>query len=101
MHVADRYCLHAARLEHRREPPHRRLVERYQHVATAVEALGYPKAQLARHQRHRLIHEDVILLKAVLKRHFDAVSETLGDNERSLGALALDNRAGGKRSAVN
>jgi hypothetical protein len=43
VHVADRDRLDAGRLEPGRQRLHRRLVERDQHVAAAVHALGMPK----------------------------------------------------------
>ena len=48
-------ALDAGRLELGRQRAHRRLVERDQHVAAAVDALGDAEAQVARHQRRRLL----------------------------------------------
>ena len=101
VHVADGDRLDAGSLELGRECPHRRLVERDQHVAAAVHAFRHAKAPFARHQRRRLPHEDVVLLEAVLEGDLDGIAEALGDDQRRLGALALDDGVGRERRAVD
>src|SRR5262249_23768820 len=44
---------------------------------------------------------DVVLLEAVLVADLDRVAEALGGDERGLGALALDERVGRERRAVD
>ena len=62
---------------------------------------GMPKRSSRAHQRRRLHHEDVVLLEAVLEGDLDRIAEALGDDQRGLRALALDDRVGGERRAVD
>ncbi len=101
VHVTDRDRLDLGRLELCGERAHRRLVEWDQDVAAAVEPLGNAEAQLARHQRRRLLHEDVVLLEAMLEGYLDRIAEALGDDQRRLRTLALNDGVGGQRRAVD
>ena len=76
-------------------------VERQDWLARGVEPLGNGEAPLPRHQRHRLLHVDVVLLEAALRPHLDGIAEALGRHQRGPCALALDQRVGGERGAVN
>jgi hypothetical protein len=101
VHVADGDRLDAGGLQPGCERAYRALVQRDQHVATAVHALGNAEAQVARHQRRWLDHEDVVLLEAVLEGDLDRIAKTLGHDQCRLGALALDDGIGCERRAVN
>ncbi len=58
-------------LQLRRDAAHRLLVERQQHGAVGGHALGHAEAQVARHQRLRPLHVDVVLLEAMLPGHLE------------------------------
>ena len=79
----------------------RRLVERQDRIARGVEPLGDGETPLPGHQRHRLLHVDVVLLETALRAHLDGIAETLGGDQRGARALALDHRVGGERGAVD
>ena len=79
----------------------RLLVERRDDPAARVDALRHDKAQAARHQGRRQVDIDVVLLEAVLVPDLDRVAEPLGRNQRGPGALALDDRVGRQRRAVD
>ena len=49
------------------------LVERQQHRAIGGDPLGHAEAQVARHQRLRPLHLDVVLLEAVLPGDLDGI----------------------------
>ena len=80
---------------------HGRLVERQQHVALAHRCARAREAQAARHQRRRLLDEDVVLLEAVLVADLERVAKAFGGDQRRPRALALDQRVGGERRAVD
>ena len=101
VHEPDGDRLDASALKFLRKRPHGRLIERDEHVAARIEPLGQTEAQVTRHQRRRLVHEDVVLLEAVLERHLDRVTKSLCHHERGLGALALDDGVGGERRAMD
>ena len=46
-------------------------------------------------------HVDVVLLEAVLVGHLHRIAEALGDQQRGVRALALDDGVGGERGAVD
>jgi len=76
-------------------------IQRNQHLAAGIDALGHRQAQVSRHQRLRLLHLDVVLLETILVGHLHGVTKALGDDERSTCAFAFDNGVGGERRAVN
>ena len=77
------------------------VVERQQHGALRIDALAHRHAQPPRHQRRRQVDIEVVLLETVLVADLDHVAKTFGGEQRGLGALPLDQRIGGKRSAVD
>ena len=74
-------------------------VERQQDATFGVYALRHRQAQMARHQRRRLVQKNIILREAVLPADFHEIAETFGSDERGLRALALDQRVGRQRGA--
>ena len=72
-----------------------------QHVPLSVDALADRQAQPARHQRRRQVDVDVVLLEPVFVADLDHVAKAFGGQQRGLGALALDQRVGRKRGAVD
>ena len=78
-----------------------RLVQRLQDLALCVDALADRQPQAAGNQRRWQIDIDVVLLEAVFVTDLDDVAETLRGQKRGLGALAFDQRVGGKRRAVD
>jgi hypothetical protein len=80
---------------------HVRLVERDQHAPARIDALAHRKAQAAWDERRRQIDADVVLLEAVLVADLDGVTKPQRRDQRGSGALALDERVGGERRAVN
>ena len=101
MKEADGDRLHVFRDDALREALHRALVQRQQHAAIGGEALGDLEAQRARHQRHRPVDHQVIMVEALLVALLDDVAEALGSDEGGAGPLALDQRIGGQRRAVD
>ena len=55
--------------------------------ALRVEALAHGKAEMPRHQRRRLLHEDVVLLEAALGPHLDGIAEPLSGDQRGRAPL--------------
>ena len=98
---ADRDALDAERGEPVGQRIDRLLVERRHDPAARVDPLRHDKAQAARHQRRRQVDIDVVLLEAVLVPDLDRVAEPLGRDQRGPGALALDDRVGRQRRAVD
>ena len=79
----------------------RRLVQGHQHPTVHVDPLGHRQPALARHQRGRLLEHDVVLVVAALVADVEHVAEALGGHERGERALALDDRVGRERGAVD
>jgi hypothetical protein len=98
---ADGDRLDLLALELRRDAAHGRLVERQQHRAIGSDALRHAEAQITRHQRLGPLHVDVVLLEAVLPGDLQRIAEPLGGEQGGARALALDQRIGGERRAVN
>ena len=98
---ADRDRLDLLRLQFGGDAAHGCLVERQQHGAVGCHALRHAEAQVARYQRLRPLHVDVVLLEAVLPRHLDGIAEALRRDQRRARTLALDQRIGGQRRAVD
>ena len=99
--IADRDALDAGGGEPVGEALDRGLVERDHGAAARVDPLRHDKAQPARHQGRRQVDIDVVLLEAVLVADLDRVAEAFGRDQRGPGALALDDRVGRERRAVD
>ena len=83
------------------ERPDRVLVERDQYVAARVDPFIDAEAALARHQRRRLVHIDVVLLEAAFGADLDGVAKALGDDHCGPRTLAFDNGVGRQCRAVD
>ena len=77
------------------------VVERHQHRALGIDAFAHRQPQPARHQRRRQVDIEIVLLEAVFVADLDHVAKAFGGQQRGLGALALDQRIGGERGAVD
>ena len=97
----DPDALHAELRKVSRHRLDRRLVERLQHPAVDVDPLRHHEPALARHERERLLDHDVVLVVAALVADVEHVAEALGGHQRGECALALDDRVGRERGAVN
>ena len=84
-----------------RDLPHPLGVERNENLAAGRNALVDLAPQRARHQRRRLVHEDVVLLEPLLEPHLQDVPEPPGGQERGPRAGALDEGVGRQRGAVD
>ena len=74
-------------------------VERHEHVATVVEALGHLPAAIARNER--LLHAgEAVHRRPVSTAELERVAEAAGSDERAARSLALDHRVGRDRRAV-
>ena len=93
---ADGDGLDAVALEVGGDGAQRGLVERPQHGAVGGDALRHAAPPGAGDQRLRPLHVDVVLLEAVLPGDLDRIAEALGRHQRRAGALAFDQRVGGK-----
>src|SRR6516225_2862584 len=78
-----------------------RFIEWDQQLPLRIDPLGDRQAQPARNERRRQIDVDVVLLEAVFVADLDHVAEALGGEKRGPGALALDERIGGERRAMD
>jgi len=78
-----------------------RFIEWDEHLPLRIDPLADGQAQPARNERRRQIDVDVVLLEAVFVADLDHVAEALGGEKRGPGALALDERIGGERRAMD
>jgi hypothetical protein len=99
--VADRHAFDPVLVQQRQRRRHAGLVQRDQHPAVAVQPLAHRQPQVARHQRARPVDHDVVLLEAVLVRHFQRVAVACRGQQGGAGAAALDQRVGRQRGAVD
>src|SRR5262249_60016828 len=76
-------------------------IEWDQHLPLRIDPLADRQAQPARDERRRQIDVDVVLLEAVFVADLHHVAEALGGEKRGSGALALDERIGGERRAMD
>ena len=76
-------------------------IERHQHVAVAVHALGHLQAVAARHQRVGELQEQVVDVVALLGAHLQDVAEAARGDQAEAGAAALDQRVGDQGGAVD
>ena len=77
------------------------LVKRHQHLAVGGKALRHVEAQRARHQRHGPVDHQVVMVEALFVALLDDVAEALRGDEGGLRTLALDQRIGGERRAMD
>ena len=80
---------------------YRRLVQRHQHIAIDRKPFTNRVAPGARHQRCRPVDHQVVMIEALFVARLDHVAKALCGDEGGPGALALDQRIGGKRRAVD
>src|SRR5258708_5179064 len=66
-----------------------------------IQSVRYAFAQTAGHERRRQIHVEIVLFEAVFVADFEHVTKAFGREKGSSGALALDQRVGGKRGPMN
>ena len=76
-------------------------VERNEHLAGGLHALGNHIAPVARQQRVRQFQVKVVLFEAAFGAHLDDIAEPLRGDEGGLCATPLDQRVGGERGAVD
>ena len=81
--------------------PSESIVERRRHLAVGLEPLPDAEAQLARHQRFRRRRAQIVAVALEAFAHFDHVAMAFGREQRNLRALALQQRVGRDRRAVN
>ena len=98
---ADRDGLDARVLEPRDGRAGARLVQRREHAAVGLDALRDLEPQVARHQRRRLVDEEVVHVVAAFAPDLDRVAEARRREEPRPRALALDQRVGGQRGPVD
>ena len=85
-------------------PPDRRncgLVERDQHVAVGRQPFADGEAADARHQRLRPVDHQVVMVEPLLVALLDDVAKALGGDQRGARTLALDQRIGRQRGAMD
>jgi len=97
----DRHGLDLLGSERIDRPGNAGFVEREEHLALRIDALAHRQAQPARNERRRQVDVDVVLLEAVFVADLDHVAESFGGEKRGSGALALDERIGGERRAMD
>ena len=83
------------------KPPDKYFVQRLQHAAVGGHTLRHVEAQVARHQRFRQVEIQIIELVAVFAADLDGVAKTRRREQRRRRALALDQRVGHQRRAVD
>src|SRR5438067_8063882 len=76
------------------------LIERHEHRAVRLQALGDREAQLARHERRRQLAIQIVVLVALLEAHLEHVAKAGRGDEGGARALALDQRIGREGRAV-
>jgi hypothetical protein len=77
------------------------LIERDQNIAVGLQPLANAEAQLARHQRLRRRRTQIIAVGFEALAHFNDVAMAFGGEQRHSGALALQQRVGRNRGAMN
>ena len=79
----------------------RSLVQRHQDVALGIDPLGHLEAQLARHQRHRLVVEQVVQAVPARALDFQHVAKPRRRDQPDARALLLGHHIGGDRRGVH
>ena len=75
-------------------------VQRPQHLAAEVQPLAHLQPVLSLHQRRGLFVVEVVQPGSAVAPELQHVAETLGGDERGMGALLLDDSVGGDGEAV-
>ena len=70
-------------------------------AAVGADALAHAEPALARHQLHRRRQAQVVAIVLQPLAHLEDVAMALGGEQADLGALALEQRVGGDRRAVD
>ena len=96
MQKADGNAFHSVLLQDRQQRADACLIERYEFTAMDVHALGHGEAPGPWHQGLRLFDHEVVLVVTALVSDFQHVAETLGGDQCTERALALDNGVGRK-----
>jgi hypothetical protein len=79
----------------------RGLVERGLDAALGAEPLSHTETQLTGNERLRRRQAQIVAIVLQPFAHLDHVAMTLGGQQPDLGTLALDQRIGGDRRAVD
>ena len=98
---ADGDGLYALRSQRGRYLAQDVFVERCQHGAAGIEALGYAKTAVARHERPGLFKLQVVESGTNLAGDLQHIAEALGGDKARWRDLALDDGVGGDCGAVN
>ena len=98
---ADGQRLGTGRIEGWKQGVELRLVEGNQHFATAVQPFRDREPPPPGNQRPGLDDVDLVLFGPPLRAHLDRVPEPLGGDQRGGRPLALEDRVGRQRRAVN
>ena len=77
------------------------LIERHQDIAIGCQSFAQRVAPRARHQRLGPVDHQVIVIETLLISRLQHVAESFRRDECGLGPLALDQRVGGERRAVD
>ena len=101
MEKANRDALHVLGLERGKEGKHGLFIQRAKHPPLHIDTLGHGETSLARHQRLRFFEHQVILIEPGLVADLQHVTEAFRGDQRGDRPLALQNRVGRKRRAVN
>ena len=76
-------------------------IEWEEHLAVGINPLADRQAQPSGNERRRQIHIDIVLFEAIFVTDLEHVTEALGREKGSSGALALDQRVGRERRPMN
>src|SRR5262245_35873630 len=101
MQEPDRDAGDALLLERGNQLLYGTLIERAQDFAARARTLRHRVAQAPRNQWLGLFQENVVLFEAMLVADLDRVAEAFRGDQCRHGALALDQRVRGERSAVH
>ena len=98
---ADRDRLDALRRQPLRDRAHLVRIERRQHVAVAIHALGDFQAVAAGDQRIGKLQEQIVDVVALLRAHLENITEAARGDQSKPGAVSLDQRVGDQRRAMH
>ena len=101
MEKTDGEAFGAHRLKVRDGGRHRIRVEGFEHLAVDRDPFRHGETVPARDQGGGLLDHDVILVEPALVADLKHIPEPFGRQQRRKGALALDDRIGRKRRAVD
>ena len=97
---AHRHRLHAGVAQPTHCRAERCLIQRRFHRAVVAHALGHFQAEVARHQRRRLVGLQVVQVGALLPADLQQVAKAVGGDQPGLHAAMLDQRIGRDGRAV-